>query len=106
MPRVRFIAHDGSVHEVEARAGRSLMDAAISHGVSGILADCGGCCTCATCHVYVPEEWLERLPPRSEDEEGMLEFAIDPQDNSRLSCQIIVTDALDGLCVHLPSSQL
>ncbi|WP_202842566.1 2Fe-2S iron-sulfur cluster-binding protein [Luteimonas saliphila] len=105
MPRVTFIAHDGGRRDVEADEGRSLMEAAVGNGVSGILADCGGACACATCHVYVPAEWRARLPPRGEEEESALEFAIDVRDDSRLACQIVVTAALDGLSVGLPRSQ-
>lgn len=106
MPRVTFVAHDGGRQEIEAEEGCSLMAAAVGNNVSGILADCGGACSCATCHVYVPTEWLSRLPPRKQDEASLLEFAIDVRDNSRLSCQILVTAELDGLSVELPRSQL
>lgn len=106
MPHVTFVAHDGASRVVEAEAGRSLMEAAVNHGVPGILADCGGACSCATCHVYVPLEWLARLPPRQEDEESMLELAIEVRENSRLACRIQLTPELDGLRVDLPRSQL
>lgn len=105
MPRVTFIEHNGTAHEVEATAGQSLMRAAVDNGVPGIDADCGGQCACATCHVYVPPEWLARTGTRSEMEESMLGFAASTQDDSRLSCQIIVTDALDGLVVRMPDGQ-
>lgn len=93
--------------EVEVSAdGRSLMKAAVDAGVDGIAADCGGALTCATCHVYVDEAWLDRLPPPSADEDTMLDYtAEERRPNSRLSCQIALTPALDGLCVTLPQRQ-
>lgn len=92
--------------ELSCPTGQSLMQAAVSANVAGIEADCGGMMTCATCHVYVREPYLARLPDRSADEDAMLEFAASPrQANSRLSCQIALTDALDGLAVDLPESQ-
>lgn len=105
MTRIRFIQHGGREYDVDATDGDSVMRAANDHGVPGIIADCGGAMTCATCHVYVPEEWFDRLAPPSEDETTMLEVAIDPQPNSRLSCQIIVDGALDGLTVNIPKNQ-
>jgi 2Fe-2S ferredoxin len=105
MPRVTFIEHNGTTHEVEAVAGQSLMRAAVDNGVPGIDADCGGQCACATCHVYVAADWLARTGPRNEMEESMLGFAAVTQDDSRLSCQIVVTDALDGIVVRLPDGQ-
>lgn len=81
------------------------MEAAVSNGVPGIDADCGGSCACATCHVIVDEAWFSRLPERSETERDMLEFAVDPKPTSRLACQISVTADLDGLIVHTPESQ-
>ena len=105
MTRIRFIQHDGREHEVEASEGESVMRAAVADGVPGIAADCGGSLSCATCHVYVPQEWLERLQPPSADEQAMLEIAVDPRDNSRLSCQIMVTPELEGLTLNVPESQ-
>ena len=105
MTKIRFIQHNGREQEIDATDGVSVMRAANDHGVPGIVADCGGCLSCATCHVYVPEEWLDRLEPPSEDETAMLEVAMDPQPNSRLSCQIIVGGALDGLTVNVPKAQ-
>jgi len=102
------IASDGARHEtaVPTRPGRSLMDAASDAGIEGIAADCGGLLTCATCHVMVNEDWLERLPPASADEQAMLDFTAVPHNkNSRLSCQIQLTPALDGLTVELPVTQ-
>ena len=110
MITVHFIAQDdpeaADSHHVACKTGQSLMQAALAAGVDGIAADCGGSLTCATCHVFVREPWLGRLPPPGNDEKGMLEFAAEPaRPNSRLSCQIRLTDALDGLTVDLPATQ-
>lgn len=105
MPRITFIEHDGTAHQVEAANGQSLMRAAVDNGVPGIDADCGGECACATCHVYVEPDWLDRTGERSDMEQSMLSFAAVTQDNSRLSCQVSVSDALDGLVVRLPDGQ-
>ncbi len=106
MPKVNFIAHDGSVRTVTAPAGVSVMEAAIDNGVAGIVAECGGACSCATCHVYVDPEWADRLRPADDQEAGMLDCALDRREHSRLSCQIELTDALDGLVVHVPEAQI
>lgn len=106
MVQITFVQHDGSRHVVEASAGMTLMDAARDDDVRGILAECGGACSCSTCHVYVAPEWVDRLPPISALEQDMLDFAHDPDPaRSRLSCQIKVTDALDGLLIDLPERQ-
>lgn len=105
MPKVTFIAHDGTRHEVQAESGLSLMRAAVDNGVRGIDADCGGMCACATCHVFVQAPWGERLEPPSSTEEEMLNFTAERRENSRLSCQIPITDALDGLTVEMPEGQ-
>jgi ferredoxin, 2Fe-2S len=105
LPKITFIQHNGTERSVEVETGQSIMRAAADSGIPGIVADCGGCMTCATCHVYVPPEWLKILGPASSDEEAMLEIAIDPQANSRLSCQIEITDALDGLVIQIPENQ-
>lgn len=105
MPKVTFIEHDGTRHDVQATTGLSLMRAAVDNGVPGIDADCGGECACATCHVYVEADWFDRTGERSEMERSMLSFAAVTQDNSRLSCQIQITEALDGLVVSLPEGQ-
>jgi 2Fe-2S ferredoxin len=105
MPKVIFYEHDGTRHDVDATSGLSLMRAAVDHNVPGIDADCGGACACATCHVYVEPEWLERSGTRTEMEQSMLSFAAVTQDNSRLACQIELSDALDGLTVRLPAGQ-
>jgi 2Fe-2S ferredoxin len=106
MPRITFVDHRGTARMVEIPAGHSLMEGAVNNDVAGILADCGGACSCATCHVLVDPDWVDAIPPREAMEEDMLEFAIEPGPTSRLSCQITITDALDGLIVTLPASQL
>ena len=105
MPKVTFIEHNGNAHTVQAESGLSLMRAAVDHNVPGIDADCGGECACATCHVYVEAAWFARTGEKSDMENSMLGFAAVTQDNSRLSCQITMTDALDGLVVSLPEGQ-
>ena len=106
MPKIKFISAKNTQTIVDAPVGWSLMEAAVNNDVAGILADCGGACSCATCHVYVDTEWADSMPARSDDEEAMLEFAAEPNEQSRLSCQIELTDRLDGLVVRLPRSQL
>ena len=97
MVKVIFIEHDGNNHEVDAYVGESLMEAAVSNNVPGIDADCGGSCACATCHVYIGEEWLKKLNPRDDDEESMLDQAFYVLSNSRLGCQMEYTEELDGM---------
>lgn len=106
MPLIKFIDHDGTEHEVHVAAGTNIMRAAVDNGISGILADCGGVCSCATCHCYIDEAWQDKTGAPDEVEEQMLDFVLEPQPNSRLSCQIEVDDSLDGLVVHLPASQI
>jgi 2Fe-2S ferredoxin len=106
MITIHFVAASGSQTRLQARTGDSLMQAAVSHNLPGIAADCGGLATCATCHVYVREPFASRLPPPQEDELAMLEFTAAPrQPNSRLSCQIALDEALEGLTVDLPPNQ-
>jgi len=105
MPKIIFIEADGSEIATSAVPGMTVMEAAVKHQVPGIDADCGGACACATCHVYVEPEWREKVGARNAMEEDMLDFAFDVRDNSRLSCQIKVTDALDGLRVKVPAKQ-
>lgn len=105
MVSILFIEHDGTEHPVEVSPGGSLMMAAVSNGVPGIDADCGGSCSCATCHVYVRDDWLGRLDAVNPTEEAMLGLSSDRKDNSRLACQIPVTEALDGLVVTTPEFQ-
>lgn len=105
MPRVRFISHSGQLHEVEVPVGTTLMRAATDHGVPGIDGDCGGQCACATCHVYIGAPWSGLTGARTQTEHDMLNFSAGLQDTSRLGCQITLTDAMDGIEVHLPEGQ-
>jgi ferredoxin, 2Fe-2S len=107
MPKVTYIEFNGTAHEVEVPVGLSVMKGAVNNGVPGIDADCGGECACATCHVYVDGAWLDRtgLPEPGSMEESMLSFAALKEANSRLSCQIAMSEALDGLIVRLPEGQ-
>jgi ferredoxin, 2Fe-2S len=105
MPSIVFIEPSGVRRRIDAPVGVTLMEAARQHGVQGIVAQCGGACACATCHVYVASSWVEKLEPREEMEEAMLELAWEPRANSRLSCQIHITSALEGLEVAVPERQ-
>jgi 2Fe-2S ferredoxin len=105
MPKIMFIEHNGTEHVVEAVVGRSLMQAAVDNMVPGIVADCGGSCSCATCHGFIGAQWLVDIPEPQADESSLLEGLLETQDNSRLTCQIEITPALDGLIVRLPKSQ-
>ncbi len=101
MPDISFIQPDGSVHGLEAPEGVSLMQVATGAGIAGIVAECGGSAICATCHVYVDQEWFDKLPPPSDDEEDLLYSTLDKKPNSRLSCQILLNEDLDGMRVTL-----
>jgi 2Fe-2S ferredoxin len=105
MISITFIEHSGATHTVEAEAGSTLMETAIKHDVPGIVAECGGACSCATCHVYVDEAWREATGAAKEMEEDMLDFAFEVRPESRLSCQIRITDKLNGLIVRIPEHQ-
>jgi 2Fe-2S ferredoxin len=105
MPKITYIEHNGTNHTIEAEIGSTVMEAAIQNGISGIEAECGGACACATCHVYVDEAWQEKTGAPSPMEEDMLDFGYDVKPNSRLSCQIKVTPELDGLVVTTPEKQ-
>jgi ferredoxin, 2Fe-2S len=105
MAKITYIEHDGTEHVVDVKTGLSVMEGAVKNNIPGIDADCGGACACATCHVYVQEEWLDKTGDKSAMEESMLDFAESVEPNSRLSCQIKVSDALDGLVVTMPESQ-
>lgn len=105
MPKIIFIGHDGVEHVVEAEPGTSVMKTAVNNMVPGIDGDCGGACACATCHVYVDPAWAVKAGAPDEAEQAMLEFVGEPADSSRLSCQIIFTNMLDGLTVRLPRQQ-
>jgi ferredoxin, 2Fe-2S len=105
MTRITFIEHDGTSHTVEAGNSPSVMQVAVDNIVPGIAADCGGACSCGTCHAYVDASWADKLPPPAGDEEAMLDGVLHRQGNSRLTCQLKVTAELDGLVVTLPVSQ-
>ncbi|MCF8476430.1 MAG: 2Fe-2S iron-sulfur cluster binding domain-containing protein [Pseudolabrys sp.] len=105
MPKITFIEHDGTVHAVDAELGATVMETALRNNVSSIVAECGGGCTCATCMVYVDDAWTAVVGPPSPKEEEELDAAFEVKPTSRLSCQIKVTEALDGLIVHTPAYQ-
>ena len=105
MPKITYIEHSGKSHTVEVPSDLSVMEGATQNNIPGIDADCGGACACATCHVYVDEKWFDKLPKKIESEQDMLDMAFEPNKFSRLSCQLIITDDLDGLVVKLPSKQ-
>ncbi|MCB1684607.1 MAG: 2Fe-2S iron-sulfur cluster-binding protein [Pseudomonadales bacterium] len=105
MPKIIYVEHNGTEHEVEVPVGTSLMQGAINHLVPGIEGDCGGLCACGTCHVYLTAESAALCGEPDELELGMLEFAFDVNDASRLSCQIPVTEDMDGMVVRMPSRQ-
>jgi len=105
MPKITFIEHDGAKHTVEAEIGSTVMETALRNQIGGIVAECGGACTCATCLVHVDEAWSAKVGPPSAEEEDMLDFGFDVRPNSRLSCQIKVSDELDGLVVSTPERQ-
>ena len=101
MPKIIYIASDGSRHEVEVENGYSVMEGAIDNNIEGIVAECGGACACATCHSYIDEAWLDKLPEMDDMEDSMLDAAFERKDNSRLTCQIEVAGSLDGLIVNV-----
>lgn len=105
MPKVIFIEHSGTEHVVEGETGKSVMQTALDHLVPGIVGDCGGCCSCATCHGYVDPAWIGKVGPVQPDEAMMLEGALHVEANSRLTCQITLKPELDGVIVRLPESQ-
>ena len=105
MPKITYIEHNGKSHTIDVDNGLTVMEGAIQNDIPGIDADCGGGMACATCHVYVKEEWLDKLPTKEDGEEDMLDMAFEPKKNSRLSCQLVVSDELDGLTVDIPSKQ-
>ena len=106
MPKITYIEHQGKSHTIEVANGLSVMEGAVQNNILGIDADCGGSMACATCHVYVKEEWFNKLPKKEDGEEDMLDMAFEPKNNSRLSCQLMVSDELDGLVVDLPEKQV
>ena len=105
MARIIYITSDSKTHEIDVQNGLTVMEGAVQNDVPGIDADCGGGMACATCHVYVKEEWLDKLQTKEDGEEDMLDMAFEPKQNSRLSCQLVVSNDLDGLIVNIPSKQ-
>ena len=105
MAKITYITADAKTHEIDVQNGLTVMEGAVQNDIPGIDADCGGGMACATCHVYVKEEWLDKLPTKEDGEEDMLDMAFEPKKNSRLSCQLVVSDDLDGLTVDIPSKQ-
>jgi 2Fe-2S ferredoxin len=105
MSKLTIVAFDGTRYDLDAESGSTVMENAVRNSVPGIEAECGGACACATCHVYVDDEWVERAGPPAAMEEDMLDFAFDVRPSSRLSCQIKLTPTLDGLVVHVPERQ-
>lgn len=105
MLKIKFVQHGGKAIEINTEEGDSLMQAAVDNEVPGIDADCGGCCSCATCHVYVDKAWIQKVGVVASDEESLLKLVPEREGNSRLSCQITLTKQLDGLIAHLPEYQ-
>ncbi len=107
MARITYIEHNGTEHVIEVANGLTVMEGARDNGVPGIEADCGGACACSTCHAYLAPDWVAKVPAKDAMEEDMLDFAYEPDPvRSRLTCQIKVTDALNGLVLHLPEKQI
>ena len=106
MAKITYIEHDGKPHTIEVANGLSVMEGAVQNNIPGIDADCGGSMACATCHVYVKEDWFNKLQKKEDGEEDMLDMAFEPKKNSRLSCQLMVSDQLDGLVINLPEKQV
>ena len=105
MAKITYIEHNGASHTIDVEKGLTVLEGAVQNDIPGIDADCGGSMACATCHVYVKEDWFNKIPEKSEGEDDMLDQAYEPKKNSRLSCQIIVSDDLDGLVVDMPEKQ-
>ena len=105
MAKIIYKDNQGNSKTIEVEKGLSVMEGAIQNDIPGIDADCGGAMACATCHVYVEEKWLDKLPKAEDAEVDMIDMAFEPKKNSRLSCQIIISDELDGLTVKIPSKQ-
>jgi 2Fe-2S ferredoxin len=106
MPKITYIEHNGTEHTVDVATGLTVMEGAVNNNVPGIDADCGGACACSTCHAYVDPEWVGKLPDREDMEVDMLDFAFEPNERSRLTCQVKVTAEMDGLVLQLPEKQI
>ena len=105
MPKITYITSDKENYTIDVQNGLTVMEGAVQNDIPGIDADCGGGMACATCHVYVKEDWLDKLPKKEDGEEDMLDMAFEPKTNSRLSCQLVVSDEFEGLTVNIPSKQ-
>jgi 2Fe-2S ferredoxin len=105
MSKITYIESSGKSHTVDVKNGLTVMEGAIQNDIPGIDADCGGGMSCATCHVYVKENWFDKMPKKEDGEDDMLDMAFEPNKFSRLSCQIIVSDELEGLVINLPAKQ-
>lgn len=105
MPLINYIEANGNQFEADVAVGESVMQGAVDNMIDGILAECGGACACATCHCYVDEAWVNKIAAPEEQEQDLLEAVVEPKENSRLSCQIFVTEDMEGFTVHLPASQ-
>ena len=105
MAKITYVEHSGKLHTIQVQNGLTVMEGAVQNNIPGIDADCGGSMACATCHVYVKEEWFNKLPKKEDGEEDMLDMAYEPNKFSRLSCQLTVSDKLEGLVVNLPVKQ-
>ena len=105
MAKITYVEHSGKLHTIQVQNGLTVMEGAVQNNIPGIDADCGGSMACATCHVYVKEEWFNKLPKKEDGEEDMLDMAYEPNKFSRLSCQLTVSDELEGLLVNLPVKQ-
>ena len=105
MAKITYIEHNEKSHTLEVANGLTVMEGAVQNNIPGIDADCGGSCACATCHVYVDKKWFDKLPNKESAEEDMLDMAFEPKTSSRLSCQLTVSNELDGLVVNMPSKQ-
>jgi len=106
MTKITYVENNGKEHTVDVQNGLTVMEGAVQNDIPGIDADCGGSMACATCHVYVKDDWYNKLDEKSEGEDDMIDQAYDPKKNSRLSCQITVSDKIEGLIVHLPEKQV
>tara|TARA_B100001121_G_scaffold100147_1_gene88758 strand:+ start:51 stop:371 length:321 start_codon:yes stop_codon:yes gene_type:complete len=106
MTKITYIEYNGTEHTIDVQNGLTVMEGAVQNDIPGIDADCGGSMACATCHVYVKDEWYNKLDEKNEGEDDMIDQAYDPKKNSRLSCQITVSDKIEGLVVHLPEKQV
>ena len=106
MTKITYIQHDGKEHTIDVQNGLTVMEGAVQNDIPGIDADCGGSMACATCHVYVKDDWYDKLDEKSEGEDDMIDQAYEPKKNSRLSCQITGSDKIEGLIVHLPEKQV